>query len=81
MTPTQRYYDPRGIVETQAPAPAARARSVKGLRLAILDNTKWNVGTLLRGMQGQPCSDTVLAAIHYCRKPDFNWRCGCGAML
>ena len=35
-------YDPRGVV-TAVPRPIApRAERLDGLRLAVLDNTKWN---------------------------------------
>ena len=40
MTLIQHHYDPRGVVEADACAAAARVHTLKGLRLAILDNTK-----------------------------------------
>lgn len=40
-------YDPRGVVEAGALTPAARPASLDGLRLGILDNTKWNARLLL----------------------------------
>jgi hypothetical protein len=72
MTSTQHFYDPRGVVEAQVLVAAARARSLKGLRLAILDNTKWNAGKLLRGLQEQLSADSGLSAINYYRKHSFS---------
>ncbi len=40
-------YDPRGVVEAAALTPAARPASLHGLRLGILDTTKWNARLLL----------------------------------
>jgi len=41
-------YDPRGIVETANVPIAARPKKLDGLRLAILDNSKWNANKVLR---------------------------------
>lgn len=68
----QPVYDPRGIVEADALAAAPRVPSLKGKRLAILDNTKWNAGKLLRGIQEKLAADTGLAAITYYRKHSFS---------
>lgn len=70
MTPI--HYDPRGIVEADARAAAVRAASLTGKRLAILDNTKWNAGKLLRNIQEGLSRDTGLAAINYYRKHSFS---------
>ena len=43
-----RVYDPRGRVETEPTPIAERVRALSGLRLGVLDNTKWNAGKLLR---------------------------------
>jgi hypothetical protein len=65
-------YDPRGVVEADTLSAAARAPVLKGLRLAVLDNTKWNAGKLLRGIQAQLSADTGLSAINYYRKHSFS---------
>ena len=65
-------YDPRGIVEADALTAAARVPALKGLRIAILDNTKWNAGKLLRGIQERLAADTGLSAINYYRKHSFS---------
>ena len=48
LAPGQVVFDPRGIVEVEARSLAARRKSLAGLRLGVLDNTKWNAGRLLR---------------------------------
>ena len=72
MTQTQHHYDPRGIVEAGTRAAAARAPALKGLRLAILDNTKWNAGKLLRNLQESLSTEAGLSAINYYRKHSFS---------
>jgi hypothetical protein len=69
---TQHYYDPRGIVEATALDAATRATSLAGKRLAILDNTKWNAGKLLRKLQDGLLADAGLAKINYYRKHSFS---------
>ena len=44
----QTVYDPRGVVAAEPKPMAARMASLKGLRLGVLDNTKWNDARLLR---------------------------------
>lgn len=44
----QVVYDPTGTVEADDTTPAARAEHLDGLRLGVLDNSKWNGGALLR---------------------------------
>ena len=41
-------FDPRGVVEAEQLALAPRVRELGGLRLGVLDNTKWNANRLLR---------------------------------
>ncbi len=72
MTSTQQLYDPRGVVEAELLVSAARATSLKGKKLAILDNTKWNAGKLLRGIQQQLSAESGLASITYYRKHSFS---------
>ena len=72
MTSMQQVYDPRGIVEADARAAAARVSALKGKRLAILDNTKWNAGKLLRGIQDKLAAGAGLASINYYRKHSFS---------
>jgi hypothetical protein len=44
----QVVYDPTGRVEALEQPTAARAEQLRGLRLGVLDNSKWNGGALLR---------------------------------
>ena len=41
-------FDPRGVVETEPLVLAARVGGLNGLRLGVLENTKWNANRLLR---------------------------------
>ena len=41
-------YDPRGTVTADPLPPAPRPAALDGLRLGVLDNTKWNASKLLR---------------------------------
>ena len=65
-------FDPRGIVETQAVAPAPRVASLSGLRLGVLDNTKWNANRLLRKTAARLEAAHRLSAINYYRKESFS---------
>jgi hypothetical protein len=67
----ERVFDPRGRVAAARIVPAPRVAALDGLRLAILDNTKWNAGRLLRktaALLGDRCH---LAAVNYYRKESF----------
>jgi len=68
----QPVYDPRGVVGAQKKAIAARVRSLDGLRLGILDNTKWNANKLLREVRDQLKAAHPLASITYYRKESFS---------
>jgi len=65
-------FDPRGVVETGPMALAARAGSLDGLRLGVLDNTKWNANRLLRQTVGRLQKETSFAAVNYYRKKSFS---------
>ena len=68
----QPVYDPRGVVGAEKKAIAARVRSLDGLRLGILDNTKWNANKLLRELRDQLQAKHPLAAVNYYRKESFS---------
>jgi len=72
MTKDLPVYDPRGVVETQPLAPAPRVKKLEGLRLGLLDNTKWNANKLLRELRDQLQAAHPLAAVHYYRKESFS---------
>ena len=65
-------YDPRGVVEATALSVAPRATTLKGLRLGLLDNTKWNANKLLRGLRDRLAAKHGFAAVNYYRKESFS---------
>jgi hypothetical protein len=65
-------FDPRGVVETEPLALAARTGGLDGLRLGVLDNTKWNANRLLRKTVGKLQEETSFAAVNYYRKESFS---------
>ena len=69
---TIRIYDPRGVVEAAPLTTAQRAKKLAGLRLALLDNTKWNAGKLLRGVRDRLAQKHAFGAVNYYRKESFS---------
>ena len=65
-------FDPRGQVEAELVAPAARVAALDGKRLGILDNTKWNAGRLLRRTASLLGERHDFAAVNYYRKESFS---------
>jgi hypothetical protein len=65
-------FDPRGRVDTASVAPAPRVAALEGLRLGILDNTKWNANKLLRKTVGRLGERHSFAAVNYYRKESFS---------
>jgi hypothetical protein len=65
-------FDPRGRVETVQAAPAPRVAALDGLRLGVLDNTKWNANKLLRKTAAQLHDRFGFAAVNYYRKESFS---------
>jgi hypothetical protein len=65
-------YDPRGAVEAAPLTTAPRVKRLEGLRLALLDNTKWNAGKLLRGVRDRLAQKHAFAAVNYYRKESFS---------
>jgi hypothetical protein len=65
-------FDPRGVVETEPLALAARAQGLDGLRLGVLDNTKWNANRLLRKTVIKLQREVSFAAVNYYRKESFS---------
>jgi len=68
----QPVYDPRGVVGAEKKALAPRVRSLDGLRLGILDNTKWNANKLLRELRERLQAEHRLGAVNYYRKESFS---------
>src|SRR5437868_6206920 len=65
-------FDPRGVVETTPLALAARVGALDGLRLGVLDNTKWNANRLLRKTVAKLQDEFSFAAVSYYRKESFS---------
>lgn len=72
MTKPIPVYDPRGIVEAEPRATATRVKKLAGLRLALLDNTKWNANKLLRGLRERLVAKHGFGAVNYYRKESFS---------
>lgn len=65
-------FDPRGIVEAEPLTLAPRVAALGGLRLGVLDNTKWNAGRLLRKTAERLQQDGAFAAVNFYRKESFS---------
>ena len=68
----QTVFDPRGSVEARRVSPAPRVPALKGLRLGVLDNTKWNANRLLRKTAARLEEQFHFAAVNYYRKESFS---------
>ena len=65
-------FDPRGRVDSERVMAAPRLAALEGLRLGILDNTKWNAGRLLRKTAALLGERYKFAAVNYYRKESFS---------
>lgn len=65
-------YDPRGIVEAESAEIAKRLKTLKGLRLGVLDNTKWNGRKLLEETTALLDAEFGLAEVNYYKKENFS---------
>jgi hypothetical protein len=65
-------FDPRGIVDQNITPIALRKAKLEGLRLGILDNSKWNANKLLRGASAALSEDIKFAAVNYYVKQSFS---------
>lgn len=72
MTKSIPVYDPRGALETSPLETAPRVNKLAGLRLGLLDNTKWNANKLLRGVRDRLAEKHGFGAINYYRKESFS---------
>jgi hypothetical protein len=61
-------YDPRGVVEAAPLTLAPRVKKLDGLRLGLLDNTKWNANKLLRGIRDRLARKHAFGAVNYYRR-------------
>jgi hypothetical protein len=65
-------YDPRGVVATESRKVSPRISPVQGLRLGVLDNTKWNANKLLRALREELGGRQGLKPTGYYRKESFS---------
>ena len=65
-------FDPRGRVDAERVALAPRAAALQGLRLGVLDNTKWNANRLLRKTASLLEAEHGIAAVTYYKKESFS---------
>ena len=65
-------FDPRGRVDAERLELAPRVAALKGLRLGILDNTKWNANRLLRKTAALLEERHGLASVSYYKKESFS---------
>ena len=72
MNQTIPVYDPRGVVEAAQMTTAPRVKRLEGLRLGLLDNTKWNANKLLRGVRDRLAAQHGFGAVNYYRKESFS---------
>lgn len=68
----QVVYDPRGVVEAKPQALALRPEALDGLRLGVLDNTKWNANKLLRRSVDLLKGKVNFAAVNFYQKESFS---------
>jgi hypothetical protein len=65
-------FDPRGLVESKDSPIAARVPGLEGLRLGILDNSKWNANKILRGSAAALGAQIRFAQVNYYVKHSFS---------
>jgi hypothetical protein len=65
-------YDPRGVVESASVPIAARPKKLDGLRLGILDNSKWNANKVLRASMAALEKTVKFGQINYYVKQSFS---------
>jgi len=65
-------YDPCGIVEAEPRSLAPRLTSLRGIRLGVLDNTKWNANKLLRAAVAQLEREDAIGEVRHYKKESFS---------
>ena len=65
-------FDPRGRVESAEAPLAPRPGTLDGLRLGVLDNSKWNANKLLRGAAAALGAEIGFAEVHYYVQHSFS---------
>jgi hypothetical protein len=65
-------FDPRGRIDSERVALAPRIMALKGKRLGILDNTKWNANRLLRKTAALLEAEHGIGVVSYYKKESFS---------
>ena len=65
-------FDPRGVVDLAVTPLAPRKPRLEGLRLGVLDNSKWNANKLLRGASAALGEGIRFATVNYYVKQSFS---------
>ena len=65
-------FDPRGVVTAEARPISARVPKLAGLRLGVLDNSKWNGNKLLRKATAKLQQDYGFASVTFYTKESFS---------
>src|SRR3984957_11009034 len=65
-------FDPRGVVESANIPIAARVKQLDGLRIGILDNSKWNANKILRASTAALQESLKFAKVNYYVKHSFS---------
>ncbi len=65
-------YDPRGALQEHSTPVAPRVAALAGLRLGVLDNSKWNANKLLRGSLALLQGQHEFATVNYYVKHSFS---------
>src|SRR5277367_1579202 len=65
-------YDPRGVVESASVPITTRPKKLDGLRLAILDNSKWNANKVLRASTAALEKSIKFGKVNYYVKGSFS---------
>lgn len=65
-------YDPRGTVSVEPLPLAPRLAALDGIRLGVLDNTKWNASKLLRQVVAALETDLRFASVRTYAKSSFS---------
>ncbi|GAC1458089.1 MAG: hypothetical protein PVSMB1_07910 [Gemmatimonadaceae bacterium] len=68
---SQRVFNPCGVVEIASKSRASRTGRLTGLRLAVLDNTKWNGAKLLDAVVARLETEIEFGAINRYKKKTF----------
>ena len=68
----QIVFDPRGTVTAATVTLAPRVGTLDGLRLGVLDNSKWNASTLLRRTVALLESDAAPSVVNRYTKDSFS---------